>query len=64
MTEEEAKIVINLMLTADDFCPICAKNLLEGFTKYFPQFTELAEGEFRRSFGKKEFEKYFTKEVK
>jgi len=59
MTEEEAKTIIDIMLTADDFCPACAGNLLEGFMEYFPQFSDLAKEKYKKSYGKREFEKHF-----
>jgi len=63
MIEEEAKIIIDIMLIADDFCPVCAGNLLERFMEYFPQFSDLAKEKYKKTYGKKEFEKRFE-EVK
>ncbi len=43
MIEDEAKIVINIMMTADGDCYNCARNLIEKFKITFPQFKDLAD---------------------
>lgn len=42
MTEEEARIVLGIMVTADGGCHVCGLTLLHKFHKHFPQFLDIA----------------------
>jgi len=43
MNEVEAMKVIDIMLSADGGCPVCAGELLIAFAEEFPQYEELAK---------------------
>lgn len=38
MTADEAKVICDIMMTADGRCLNCASGLLEKFLEKFPQF--------------------------
>ena len=42
MLVTEAVDVVSVLLSADDYCPECAKNLVDSFITKFPEFLELA----------------------
>ena len=50
MNEEEAKIVIEILLCADHGCPTCAAELIRYFIEEFPQYEELARKRFSETF--------------
>mgnify|MGYP000966254629 CR=1 FL=1 len=37
MTEDDMKIVVKIMLTADMYCVYCASNLVAQLVKYYPE---------------------------
>ncbi len=43
MTEKEAKIVLDIMETADGGCPYCVRSLIKQFIDKFPEFNNLQE---------------------
>lgn len=40
MTNEEAEIIIKIMMTADNECSVCVNSLLRQFIKKFPELNE------------------------
>ena len=42
MTEQEAKIILEIMTTADGECSCCTRDLFKQFLENFPLFTPLA----------------------
>ena len=42
MSEEEATIILKIMMTADSNCAYCAASLLSKFAKAFPIYRGLA----------------------
>ncbi|HCJ67594.1 MAG TPA: hypothetical protein DHV62_09840 [Elusimicrobia bacterium] len=59
MNKEEAKKIIEILLTCDGGCEYCVSSLLKLFYKEFPKYKKLAEEVFRKQFNV-ELEK-FTK---
>ncbi|WP_456478140.1 hypothetical protein [Geoglobus ahangari] len=51
MDVEDARTVLRIMTTADDYCAHCASKLFIQFVKEFPEFKELATEIFMEVFG-------------
>lgn len=43
MTEEEARKIVEIMLTVDNGCDHCAGNLIDQFVESFPEHAKLAK---------------------
>lgn len=50
MTAEEAKRVVEIMMTADGGCSSCARDLLEEFSETFPEFRHVCGEAFKEMF--------------
>jgi hypothetical protein len=47
MNKEEAKRVLEIMASADGGCIFCGKDLFDRFVEEFPEFTDIAKGNFQ-----------------
>jgi hypothetical protein len=59
MTNDEAEIIIKIMMTADNKCSVCVNRLLKQFIKKFPELNE-----FVRCVLKENPSKYDSSELK
>ena len=50
MKFQEAKLVIKILLSADDDCEQCARVLIDDFIQVFPEFAKIAEQSFHDYF--------------
>ena len=50
MTRDEAKIVLDIMKTADSECWDCAGKLFNRFIKQYPQYMDLAKDIYQNKF--------------
>ncbi len=51
MTEEDAKTIVGIMLSADGECPYCAYWLVRSFIDSFPEWAEVAVKTYEGRFG-------------
>ncbi len=51
MREEDAKVVMGILLKADGGCGNCAETLTEYFVQAYPGFAELAVEAYTKEFG-------------
>jgi hypothetical protein len=43
MTPKEAKVILDVMATADGGCPYCVSELFDVFSKHFPEYNYLVD---------------------
>ena len=43
MTEDDARTVLTIMVSADSYCSVCARNLFRRFIAIYPQFKPMAD---------------------
>jgi hypothetical protein len=63
MTEDEAKKVIAILLTADGGCQVCVRSLMYAFIVNFGEYKEIALNAHKDKFGNEEMQ-YLISDLK
>jgi hypothetical protein len=56
MNKDEARIILQIMLKADDGCSHCVRSLFSWFNEAFPEFEDIERDVWVKEFDRKDYE--------